>query len=376
VPDSHIQLDINTNYWRASAAKATHPYAGNITSITIKTNDEVNSRILNLKAGTTDAAYWPVTHSDQIWNKVNGSSGDGTLKSKLSDLKLWCQEPTYTVMFLGLNMNPTLNKSGTVIQSPWTIKAMREAASYAFNYQTFITNIVYGFGEQANGPIPRTMFGHNDSQVPLSYDLDKAVEQWNLAMAAGLESILANMSYKMEIYYNSGNTVRERACLLMKDGLNAILAAPTSTKPVNGTLTIDVVALEWANYLYQLQHRQLPIFFLGWAPDFADPDDYVGPFVNSAGTFPKRIGLGVSVGWNSTLVNGWISAAAQTTNTTLREILYGKVQTAIFNHYAYIWCYQAQAFHVESKYMMGYQFNPMWDAYFYHYYKSFAIPTT
>jgi predicted RND superfamily exporter protein len=41
----------------------------------------------------------------------------------------------------------------------------------------------------------------------------------------------------------------------MKDGINAILADPAATKP-NATLTIDVVALEWADYLYRLNMEE------------------------------------------------------------------------------------------------------------------------
>jgi len=377
VPDDHISLRLNPNYWAKSTVQATHPYAGNITSITVKTNEDVNSRILNLKAGTTDRGLWPADYIDQIWNKVNGSSGDGTAKSSIANLKLWCQEPTFNVFFLGFNMNPTLNRSGTVVKSPFTDINVRKSLSYAFDYNAFITTVLNGFGEQANGPIPRTMFGHNDSQPVWAYDHAKAVQYWNLAMASGLNDVFMNMSFHMEIYYNSGNTVREKACLLLKDGITAILNDPLATKP-NATLTIDVVSLEWASYLYQLQHKQLPIFFLGWAPDYADPDDYVGPFVASGGTFPKRIGLGVSSGWNSTLVDGWIADAAQSLNSTERNILYGKIQTAIYNQVAYIWVDQGQNIEAESKYVDGWWYNPMLvgGPYYYLMYKYFAVGAT
>ncbi len=374
-PDEYIQLDLVPNYWRAASAKTTHPYAGNITRVIIRTNEDANSRILNLKAGTSDVGYWPVDHANEIWNRVNGSNGDGKLKSKIPNLKLWCQEPTFDVMFLGFNMNEYLNVSGTIVKSPFVIKELRESLSYAFNYQAFITNVLNGFGQQAQGPIPVGMFGHDDSLFMYEYDIEMAVAKWNAAMDAGLDTILANMSYRLVIYYNSGNTNREKACLLLKDGINAILADPAATQP-NQTLVIDVVGLEWANYLYQVRNRQLPLFFLGWAPDYADPDNYVGPFVKSTGTFPMRIGLAGSEGWNATKVDGWISEAAQTTNTTRRLELYKLIQAEIVEHTAYIWAYQAQSFHVEASYMFGYQFNPMHDAYLYHYYKAYGVGMT
>jgi len=378
VPDDHISIDLAGNYWGKSLDQATYPYAANITSITIKTNEDVNSRILNLKAGTSDGGLWPADYIDQIWNKQNGSSGDGTVKSSISTLKLWCQEPTFDVMFIGFNMNPTLNRSGTVVKSPFTIKDLRYSLSYAFDYETYISTVLNGLAEQANGPIPRAMFGHNDSQPLWSYDHTKAVQYWNLAMTKGLDAIFANMSYHMEIYYNSGNTVREKACLLLKDGIEAILADPTATQP-NHTLAIDVVSLEWASYLFQVQHKQLPIFYLGWAPDYADPDDYVGPYCQSGGTFAKRIGLaGSGDGYNQTLMDEWIAAAGQSTNATERQILYGKITSYIDNQAAYLFVDQGQNIEVESRYLNGYWYNPMLVAgpYFYLFYKTFAVGIT
>lgn len=370
-----IQLSRYTNYWRATAAKTQFSKAGSIDSVVIKTNEDVNSRILNLLANSTDGGYWPATHALYIWNGVNGTNGDGTIKSLYPKLKLWCQEPTFDVMFLGFNMNPYLNRSGNIVQSPFTIKSLRESFSYAFNYQTFITNILNGFGTQAQGPIPKTMFGHNDSLFTYSYDLDQAVQKWNLAMTQGLPAVLANMSYTFDIYYNSGNTNRQQACLLMKDGINAILADPLATQPAS-PLTINVQALAWPSYLYQVNHKQLPFFFLGWAPDFADPDDYVGPFVKSTSTYAGRIGLAGSAGWNATLVDGWITTAAGSQDSNERIALYGKVQQAVVAQVAYIWAYQATSFHVEAVYMNGYQFSAMHDPYFFHYYKAYPAGFT
>jgi len=206
-------LDLYPNYWRAAASKSQFPHSGNVAQVVIKTNEDVNSRILNLKSNTTDIAYWPVSHATEIWNNVTGPNGDGTLKSSIPYLKLWCQEPTFDVMFLGFNMNPLLNRSGVITQSPFVNKDLRIAFSYAFDYDAFIDNVLNGFGQQAQGPIPIGMTGHDSELAMYEYDLDLAVDAWNDAMAAGLNDVWENMSYTLQIYYNSGNTNRERACL-------------------------------------------------------------------------------------------------------------------------------------------------------------------
>jgi len=368
-PDEKIDLELYTNYWRAAASKAAFPYSGAVSEISIKTNEEVNSRILNIQAGESDACYWPTSHAYDVWNNVTGADGDGTLKSSNPNLKVWAGNPTFDVMFLGFNMNPTYNQSGSLVQSPFTLIETREAFSYAFDYQTFIDSVVNGFGVQLQGPIPQGMFGHDDDLFMYDYDLDAAQTAWNAAMTKGLDAILANGSYDLTIYYNSGNTVREAACLLMKDGITALLDMAGTTQP-SEDLTINVQALEWANYLYQVRNKQLPIFFLGWAPDYADPDNYVGPFVKSTGTYPNRIGLAVSDGWNTAEVDGWINDAAQESDPATRQDLYYNIQEAIVDQVAYLWCYQSTSFHVEASTMNGYVFNPMHDPYFYHYWKT------
>ena len=377
-PDEQIVLTLYDEYWRADETApeiAPLPNAGSVTTVIIKTNEDVNSRILNIQAGETDGSYWPTSHADQIYNGYVGDPEDGTLMTDNPNLKLWAGMGTYDVMFLGFNMNPYINQSNTITECPFTDKNLRYSLSYVFNYSVYIDAILNGFGIQLQGVVPEGLFGASDDLFMFEYNMTAAVEYWNLAMAAGLDDVWANNSYSMSIYYNSGNTNREKASLMMKDGIDAIIAHPDSTDP-SSPLTIDVQALEWASYLYQVRNRQLPIFFLGWAPDYADPDNYVGPFVKSTGTYPLRIGLGDSIGWDAEYVDGLIATAAQSQNDTLRAELYFEIQELLVDHAAFCLVYQATAFHVEYITTNGYVYNAMHDEYFYHYYKDVATTTS
>ena len=373
IQDDRIELVRNDDYWRAEDAVVTHPYAGTIEAVTIKLNTDVNSRILNLQAGTTDACYWPATNAYDIWNNVT-NIGDGTLQSLNPDIKVWAGNPTYDVMFLGFNMNPYLNVTNDIRESPFTDWELRAAISYAFDYDALIDNILNGLGVQLQGPIPQGMFAHDDDLFMFELDMEEAVAHWNEAMDNGLDDIWANNSYELNIYYNEGNTNREAAGLLVKQAIENIIADPASEDP-GDTLEIDVLSLEWASYLFQVRNKQLPIFWLGWAPDYADPDNYAAPFVKSTGTFPNRVGLEGSTGegdvvWDHVTVDGWIDDAAVETDSATRISLYAQVQEAIVDHCAFLWGYQATSFHVEGAWMNGYVFNPMHDPYFYHYYKT------
>lgn len=374
IQDDRLTIELAPNYWRAASAKTTHPFAGTITEVTWKLNTDINSRMLNIQAGTTDQADWSTTNAYDIWNNVTTRNPNGIGQSINPDIKVWTGSPTYNVMFLGFNMNPYLNVSNNLVQSPFTNWEVRAAISYAFDYQALIDNVANGIAMPLQGPIPTGMFAHDDDLVMPTLDLDEAVAHWNLAMAAGLDAILANNSYTLNIYYNEGNDVREAACLLIKQAIENIIADPASTDP-SSTLTVDVYGLEWASYLYQVRNKQLPFFFLGWAPDYADPDNYASPFVRSTGTFPSRVGLLGSTGegdvvWDAATVDGWIIDAGQATDAATRIALYADVQEAIVDHMAFLWGYQGVEFHVEGAWMNGYIFNPMHDEYYYHYYKT------
>ncbi|MGV9170533.1 MAG: ABC transporter substrate-binding protein, partial [Promethearchaeia archaeon] len=256
---------------------------------------------------------------------------------------------------------------GDVLQNPFYLKNLRQAASYAFDYQTFIDEVIYGHGVQGRGPVPMGMFGHDDDALQYNYSIDDAVAKWDAAMSEGLDDILDNCSYTIDLYYNSGNEVRRKGMLLLRDGLYEVLNE-TSQSP-SEDVSINVQGVEWSTYIGRLISGDMPAFMIGWAPDYADPDNYVTPYVHSSGTYSGFQRIADSPGWDAEEVDGWISDAAQSQDDDERIELYEDIQAEIIEHAAYIWVYQSTVFHVERAEMNGYQYNPMHDAYFFHYWK-------
>lgn len=369
LPDDRVELALNNDYWRESAATAQFPDAGSINGIIIRPNWDSNARILNIQTGVTDGCYWPTVSASYVFNGVTGPSGDGTLKSSNPDLKVWAGESLYTFFSPAFSMHSQIKNSDSLVQNPFVLKDMREAAAYAFNYDAFIDTVYSGIAIRGEGPIPVGMWGHHDSLSLYEYDISAAVTSWNLAMVNGLDAILADAGYTIELYYNAGNDLRQAACLLIKDGIESILADPGATQPFS-SLEIDVIALEYAFFDAMRIANELPIYFAGWTPDYADPDNFVTPFVKSTGIFATQIGLGASTGWDSATVDGWISSAQSESNLSTRLTYYENIQESIVEHCAYIWAAQLVNFHVERNEMHGYVFNPMRQPYFFHYHKT------
>jgi peptide/nickel transport system substrate-binding protein len=379
VVDERIVLTRNENYWREEAAKAQFPFSGALDEVIIKTNEDVNSRILNLQAGEADSVYIPATHGLQFYNNVTPptfATNDGTQQSLEPDkYKVWAKYPTFTIAEIHFTMSDTMNETtlGRVVENPYRLKNVRKALSYSMDYDTAISQVLNGFGIASAGPVPSGMFGHDDNAFRYTYDLDEAVTYWNDAMNNdGLDAILANNSYRLIFYYNSGNEARRLGQLLLKDGLTAMLDRPDAIQP-SEELTIDVQGVEWSTYIHAAIAGEVGCWMIGWLPDYADADNYVVAYVKSTGTYSYWARLEDSAGWDAATVDGWIDDAAKSTDEAERLALYEDVQTAIIEHAAYIWMWQTAPIFVCAPNVFNYQYvaNPMLGmTYWYSVYKT------
>ncbi len=364
VPDQYIEMDLYADYWRTSTSTG----AGSLEKIFIRTNEDVNGRSLNLRTGTVDTVYWPTTNALDIWNTTTGIAANGY--STDSNIYVSSGGASYTVMFFGFNMGDFNTTAGTVIRSPYANKDFRQCSSFAFDYTAFMTAAVNGFGIQAKGPIPYGMFGYNATSYTATYNISAAVEYWNEAVKdQDFLQTLDDMDYTITIYYNSGNTVREQGSLLLADGLGLVVddAAANTTWLGTNELSFTTQALEWSNYLDHIRNRQMPIFFVGWAPDYADPDNYVYPFCYELGTYAQRIGL------NDSVVNDNYLLAKAETNLTKRMEYYNIINDRLADLAPYLWVYQATEFRTWRTWLHGdgLVYNPMHGFYFYHMYKTY-----
>ncbi len=157
--------------------------------------------------------------------------------------------------------------------------------------------------------------------------------------------------FNLEIFYNSGNTARQTACELIKSGLESL-------NP--GKIKITVTPLEWSNYLEYRKTGKMAAMFLGWAPDYADPDDYLQPFYLSGGTYASMIG------YNNATLDAMIAAAAAELDDTQRAALYKEISMDMYEECIYVWTAQANNFAAQRNWVEGYAYNPMYSNLYYY----------
>lgn len=333
--NSHILMTRNDNYWREPAA---------LKYVIIKKVQDVGTRILMLKSGDADSIYLPRDHKGDV--------------STVSTIRIVEGAATMNMDFLGLNQNITnADEIGNIPATFFADKDVRMAFASAFNYDTYITSVFLDAAVQPNGVIPEGLFGYNASIGKYTYNLTAAAEYLKAAEnPASPGDSYADTGFELTLFFNAGNLPRETACQLMKAGLESLKTQGL----INGTIDIEVQALDWPVYLLKVRNKELPAFFLGWAPDYADPDNYMTPFLHSSGTYAVRCSI------NNATITDWIEEAAMELNTTVRAGIYSNISEAVYEECYYIWTAQATSFHVERTWVTGYYFNPMYSGFYYY----------
>jgi peptide/nickel transport system substrate-binding protein len=166
--------------------------------------------------------------------------------------------------------------------------------------------------------------------------------------------------FSMELFYNSGNTARQTGCQLMKTNLEAL-------NP--GKIHISVTGVEWSQYLALQRSGAMPFYFLGWAPDYADPNDYTVPFLKSQGTYLHTLG------YSSPFLDAMVDQSASELNATLRAGQLHSIAQSVQKECLYIWMAQASNLNSMNAWITGFEFNPMYsNLYYYLLGKTAGIP--
>ncbi len=242
---------------------------------------------------------------------------------------------------------------------------MRKAFVALFDYATYLHNVARDNAIQPNGPVPKGMFGYNASTPAYQYSLTTAVNELKLTHSPTPGESWFTHGFTIPLFYNSGNVPRNTACQLIKTALETITATEAGAGPMTATIT----GLDWSSsYLPDVvyaQHTFAPMYSIGWAPDYYDPDDYTTPMLDSEfGTYP------FFSGYNNSTMDDLVRDAAKESDLAKREKMYKDIQYQSQQDAPYLWLTQPNNFnifrswvHVEGG-LQNY-FNPMYSDLYY-----------
>lgn len=312
-------LDRNEDWWNPTKPK--------MRTVVIQYVDDVNTRILMLLSGDADDAFIPAT----VVDKVQGKPG-----VRVTEV----ESITVATIFFGQKIAeadncPKDKKTGVADCEALNDMHMRAAIAHAFDYGTYFEDIVKFRSSPIASVIPKGMFGYDATLAQHEFDLEKAKE--HLAMSRHPDGLT-----NLKLATNSANTVRMASLELLKQGLAQI------------GVEADILGLSFPDLIDGYQDHKFPVWMIGWAPDYAYPDDYVIPFLDGRdGTYAQ------GAQYNDAEMNDLIDKALAEPDSTKQLAIWKQINKKAYDEYVHLWLSQAKNTHVERTWVQGYYYNPM-----------------
>jgi peptide/nickel transport system substrate-binding protein len=331
VPGTSITLTRNDDYWQGAAQ---------FTQVVTNFVDEWSSRKLALQNGDVDLTYVPRNYLSEVinWTDLNKYSNlpDLTLDSIFFELNISASSP-----YIGTG---TLTGGLGIPTNFFADRNVRRAFCYAFNYNTYLTDIIQGEGVQMANPIVQGLFGYDASAPKYSYCLTIAKQLLQTTPTFGN---LSTTGFTFTLLYNSGNVPRKTACELLQ-------AAMLTIDP---NFHVAVLPISWPTYLDKMftEPFVLPMFQIGWLVDYPDPDDFIAPYME-----PESYGYAWAQSYGNSTITDLVQQARYMPNNSTRLAIYHQLEQIYYYDAPAIILFQTLGRRFFTKYVHGFYFNPVY----------------
>ncbi len=221
-------------------------------------------------------------------------------------------------------------------KAPFDNVKVRQAASYAMDYEGMLKGTVQGRGVQL-APIPKGLWGY-DENVPLyKYDPEKAK---SLMAEAG-----NNGPVEVTLVYSDNEPYNDAEALMIQNNLGAI------------GIKVNLEKLAWAAYRERIDKGEFDLGMGVWSPDYADPHMFMSRWFDSS-----FFGLaGNRSFYKNDEVDSILRQAESLTDQTERTKLYGEAQQMVMKDAPYLFLFQTNVLTPMRSNIKGYVYNPMLD---------------
>ncbi|MBN2394805.1 MAG: ABC transporter substrate-binding protein [Anaerolineae bacterium] len=152
---------------------------------------------------------------------------------------------------------------------------VRKAFNYAFDWDQYIAEVFDGEAIQRRGPIIKGVLGYTDTQTTYFHNPTLALQEFNQAWGGQV----ATVGFSLTLSYNQGNATRQAVAEILKAGIEAL----------DPKFHVNVVEMEWPDYLDDTRYSRTPIIISGWMQDIPHPHNWVQPYLIGTYAFRQRL---------------------------------------------------------------------------------------
>ncbi len=220
-------------------------------------------------------------------------------------------------------------------------KNVRLAFVHAFDMAVYIRDIIDNAGIPTATPICSGLPFYNPDLKQLPFDLKKSEEYFKKAFGGQLWQ----KGFQIDLMFNTGNEVRENSMKMLAENINSL----------NPKFKATPRGVEWATYVDLQRQKRLPIFYIGWGADFADPHNFVQPYMHSEGLYGGRSG------YNNPEVDRLIEQGVRELDPAKRKAIYYRLQEIWLEDSIGFMLHQPVNNHYFRDWVKGFIPHPMWN---------------
>jgi peptide/nickel transport system substrate-binding protein len=231
---------------------------------------------------------------------------------------------------------------------------VRKAFNYSFDYDRYIKEVLQGKGVKRTMLLPETFFGYDPTIPTYTYDPQKATAYFKKAFGGKLWET----GFVLKATYRAGSQAAQTAMEILK----------ANVEKLNPKFRVELVAKPWSDLLKESRTGGVPMIIIGWAPDYADPDNFLYTFYHSQGYYHPRSNC------SDPILDQLLDQARQTTDREKRKVLYRQVGLRAYEVACYINVPAGLGFIVYNEKLKGVEenFNPMFSNYFGTYFRNLS----
>ena len=193
---------------------------------------------------------------------------------------------------------------------------VRRAFAYSFDYAGYIKDVQQGKGKQRTMLLPDTFPGYSANVKTYSYNPAQATAYFKRAFSG---NVWKN-GFVLNSNYRAGSVAAQTAMEILKKNVEAL----------NPKFRLNINAKQWSQMLTDSKNGKEAMIVLGWAPDYADPDNFLYTFYSSNGYYFPRSN------WKDASVDKWLYQARVSVDTAARNKLYAQVAQRAYEQTPYM----------------------------------------